>query len=317
MQFENQEESSNIDDQRGASGGHRGGGFGFGGGGFHLPGGRGGLGLGGILVLLVASYFLGINPLTLLSGTSGPVGGSYGGGSPASSNWSGDSETPLRQTAAEQALKSEVAKVLATTETCWRDLFQHHYGRRYEEPRLVLFRDGVRSACGAAQSSMGPFYCPGDQRVYLDLSFFDEMNRSLGAKGDFARAYVVAHEVGHHVQNLLGTSRKVQALHGRVSSTEYNKASVHLELQADYFAGVWAHYVQNRMRGKVTLDVGDYEEAIGAAHAVGDDTLQRRATGRIVPENFTHGTAAQRAKWFKLGFDTGDPLAHDPFQEEK
>ncbi len=308
MRFEDQRESSNIEDQRGNSGGGPQGGNPFGGGGMRLPIGRGGLGLGGLLVLLVIGYFAGINPFDLLSG--GSV--STGGGSYAT-----DQQTPVSTTAAEEASKVFVAKVLATTETCWHDVFTQQFHRSYEEPKLVLFRDGVRSACGEAASSMGPFYCPGDFKLYIDLSFFDELSRSLGADGDFAQAYVVAHEVGHHVQNLLGTSRKVAALHGRVGDAEYNHASVQLELQADYFAGVWAHYVQHRMQGHATIEIGDYEEAIKAAHAVGDDTLQRRATGRVVPEKFTHGTAAQRTKWFKLGFETGDPLARDPFQEEK
>lgn len=312
MRFENQRGSSNIEDQRGAAGPS--GGSPFGGGGMRLPMGRGGVGLGGLVLLLVAAWFLGVNPLQLLSGSAGsgglgiPLGGN--------SSTSAQSDTPLRTTPAEERLKQFVSQVLATTETCWGDLFPAKLGRAYEQPKLVLFRDGVRSACGEASSATGPFYCPGDSRVYIDLSFLDEMARTLGAGGDFAQAYVVAHEVGHHVQNLLGTSRKVHALHGRVSDPEYNRASVQLELQADYFAGVWAHYVSHRMP-TVKLEVGDYEEAIGAAQAVGDDTLQRRATGRVVPEKFTHGTAAQRSKWFKLGFESGDPLARDPFVEEK
>jgi predicted metalloprotease len=308
MRFENQGESGNVEDQRGRSGGAPGGGNPLGG--MRLPMGRGGLGIGGLLLLLVVGWFAGINPLDLLGGGSG---GSLG----QQPTYASESEAPLRTTPAEEAAKTFVGKVLATTEACWHDVFEQRLGRPYEEPTLVLFRDGVRSACGEAASSIGPFYCPGDSRIYIDLSFFDEMSRTLGADGDFAQAYVIAHEVGHHVQNLLGTSRKVQALHARASEAEYNRASVHLELQADYFAGVWAHYVKNRMQGRAELEIGDYEEAIKAAHAIGDDTLQRRATGRVVPEKFTHGTAAQRTKWFKLGFESGDPLARDPFVEEK
>jgi predicted metalloprotease len=300
MRFEDQQGSGNIEDRRGeGGGGHHAGGFHFGGG--RLPMGRGGLGLGGLVVLLLIGWFAGIDPMALLSGNVAPRTQRQSSGA-APTNDAG---------------KQFVSKVLATTETCWHDLFREKLGRTYEEPILVLFRDEVSSACGVAGASVGPFYCPGDHRLYLDLSFFDELERSLGAGGDFARAYVIAHEVGHHVQNLLGTSRQVQSLRGRRSETEYNRASVQLELQADYFAGVWAHYVEHRMKGKVALDAGDYEEAITAANAIGDDTLQRRATGRVVPEKFTHGTSAQRAKWFRLGFESGDPTARDPFKEEK
>ncbi len=303
MRFENQPESGNIEDRRGSGSPQRGMINPFGG--MRLPGGRGGMGLGGLVLLLVVGYFMGINPLHLLTGT---------GGSPGIA---AESEGPVHSSPGEDALKSFVAKVLATTETCWHDVFQQKFNRTYEEPTLVLFREGVRSACGEAASSMGPFYCPGDHKVYIDLSFLDEMARTLSAGGDFAQAYVIAHEVGHHVQNLLGTSRKVQALHGRVGEAEYNRASVQLELQADYFAGVWAHYVKHRMQGRTELEIGDFEEAIRAAQAIGDDTLQRRSTGRVVPEKFTHGTSAQRVKWFRLGFETGDPTARDPFKEEK
>ena len=300
MRFENQPESSNVEDRRGDGPAYGGGGNPFGGGGMRLPMGRGGMGLGGLVVLLVVAWFAGINPLQLLSGNYTP-----GYSQP---------HTPARATAGEEQLKSFVSKVLATTETCWSELFPRHFQRRYELPTLTLFREAVASACGNQSSAVGPFYCPGDAHLYIDLSFLDEMGRTLGAAGDFAQAYVVAHEVGHHVQNLLGTSRRVDAVRG--SEAERNRASVLLELQADYYAGVWAHYVNTRMPS-VKLDVGDYEEAIRAAQAVGDDVLQKRATGRVVPEKFTHGTAAQRSKWFRLGFESGDPQAHDPFREEK
>ncbi len=301
MRFENQRGSSNVEDRRG-DGAPRRGGSPFGGGGVRIPMGRGGVGIGGLLVLLALAWFAGLDPLALLAG-NGAVRRSSG---------------PVATTRAEEELKDFVGKVLATTETCWSELLPAKLRRDYEPPKLVLFRDGAQSACGFAESAVGPFYCPGDSKVYIDLSFLDEMARTLGASGDFAQAYVVAHEVGHHVQNLLGTNRQVAALRARgASEAEQNRASVQLELQADYFAGVWAHFVEHRMRATVRLDAGDYEEAIAAAQAVGDDTLQRRATGRVVPEKFTHGTAAQRAKWFRLGFETGDPLAHDPFREEK
>jgi predicted metalloprotease len=303
MRFEDQPGSSNIEDRRGMGAPRRGG---FPLGALRFPtGGRGGMGIGGIVILVVICWIAGINPLAMLTGDT----------SHANTAYSEQSEGELRTTPAEERLKDHVARVLATTEECWTELFRSAYGREYEMPTLVLFRDGVRSACGVQGTSVGPFYCPADAKVYIDLSFLDEMGRTLGADGDFAQAYVIAHEVGHHVQNLLGTNRRVSALRG--SDAERNRASVHLELQADYFAGVWAHYVANRMQGRVTLEVGDHEEAIRAAQAVGDDVLQKRATGRVVPENFTHGTAAQRAKWFQLGFETGDPRARDPFRDEK
>jgi predicted metalloprotease len=307
MRLDDQRRSANIEDRR-VAGGAQGPGRPFGGG-MRLPIGRGGLGLGGLLLLLVVAWFAGFNPLQLL-GLDPPVATSGTGHSAALDP---RSQTESRSTPAEDAQVDMVRVVLATTEDCWGQLFPDKFGRAYEQPRLVLFRDGVRSACGFADTAVGPFYCPGDNQVYLDLAFFDDLRKELGAGGDFAQAYVIAHEVGHHVQNLIGTNRRVQALQGRASETEFHGESVNLELQADYFAGVWAHYV--KARG--LLEVGDYEEAIAAAHAVGDDTLQKRATGRVMPEKFTHGTAAQRQKWFRLGFETGDPTARDPFKEEK
>ncbi|MCU0863156.1 MAG: zinc metallopeptidase [Planctomycetes bacterium] len=314
MRFENQEESQNVDDRRGGGGGApSGGGPGFGG--FQLPMGRGGMGIGGLLIMLVVAWFAGINPLQLLSGNAQLPQAN------ASQQQRRGGSAPVQESAVEGARAVFVKKVLATTETCWRDLFPKAFGKAYQDPVLVLFRDQVNSACGEAGASVGPFYCPGDKQVYIDLSFFDVMERQLGAKGDFAQAYVVAHEVGHHVQNLLGTNRKVQAMQ-RLGEREYNRASVKLELQADYYAGVWAHYVDKNLRGdktkeRVTIEPGDFEEAINAAQQIGDDTLQRKSTGTVVPEKFTHGTSAQRMKWFRLGFETGDPTAHDPFVEEK
>jgi len=310
MRFENQPGSHNIEDRRGGAPPGRRGGNPFGGGGMRLPMGRGGgMGLGGLVVLLLVAWMLGVNPLTFLGG-----GGSTGYQDTTTSAPS----APARESAEEARLRQFVSQVLATTEECWGALFREKFGKDYEPPKLVLFRNAVDSACGFAESAVGPFYCPGDRKVYIDLSFLDEMGRTLGANGDFAQAYVVAHEVGHHVQNLLGTNRQVSSLRARgASEREQNQASVQLELQADYFAGVWANYVDRRMKGRVTLEVGDYDEAIRAAQAVGDDVLQRRATGRVVPEKFTHGSAAQRSKWFKVGFETGDPLARDPFKEEK
>jgi uncharacterized protein len=185
-------------------------------------------------------------------------------------------------------------------------------GRTYEEPRLVLFSGQVDSACGFASSAIGPFYCPPDSQVYLDLSFFDELHRRFGAPGDFAQAYVVAHEVGHHVQRLLGTSDRVHRLQQRVSKTEANALSVRLELQADFFAGVWAHHAQ---KSRAVLEPGDLDEALRAASAIGDDRLQREAQGHVVPDSFTHGTSAQRRAWFRRGFETGDPTLGDTFDD--
>lgn len=206
--------------------------------------------------------------------------------------------------------KKFVAGVLTSTEQVWAEQFSK-LGAQYQEPALVLFEDGVQSACGNASSAVGPFYCPADQKVYIDLSFYDELKNRFGAAGDFAQAYVIAHEVGHHVQNLLGTSEKVQKARGRLSDTEYNKLSVMLELQADFYAGLWAHHAQNLKDFK--LDDGDLEEALTAANAIGDDKLQKQATGEVVPDSFTHGTSAQRMYWFKKGFETGDIKQGDTF----
>lgn len=199
--------------------------------------------------------------------------------------------------------------VLRETETVWQKVLPEQAGVSYQEPRMVLFTDAVQSACGNASSATGPFYCPGDNKLYLDVSFFDELDKRFGAAGDFASAYVIAHEVGHHVQNLLGTSEKMARLRQQLSEEEYNKYSVKLELQADFYAGLWAHYVQ----GKGLLEGGDIEEALRAANAIGDDQLQKQARGYVVPESFTHGTSQQRMYWFKKGFETGDMRQGDTF----
>jgi predicted metalloprotease len=202
----------------------------------------------------------------------------------------------------EDELKRFVSVVLADTEDVWHEEFRK-MGRSYREPRLVLFRDQVESACGFASAAVGPFYCPEDSSLYIDLQFYDDLRARFGAPGDFAQAYVIAHEVGHHVQNLLGLTRRVHGQKGRVPEAEYNRLSVRLELQADFLAGVWAHHAQ---RTKEILEPGDLEEALNAANAIGDDRLQRRGRGYVVPDTFTHGTSAQRARWFRLGFETGD-----------
>jgi predicted metalloprotease len=295
MRLDNQRRSSNLEDRRGARG------FRLGGGGMRLPIGRGGIGLGGLALLLLLAWCAGINPLALLGG----AGDTYA--------YDPRSAAPVQSTPAEAAQVDFVRAVLGATEDTWGEVMPRAFGQNYQQPTLVLFRDGVRSACGLADTAVGPFYCPGDQRLYLDLSFFDALQRRLGAGGDFARAYVIAHEVGHHVQNLTGSNRRLQALHARGDEAAARRESVLVELQADYFAGVFAHHAA----ANGLLEVGDYEEAIGAARAVGDDTLQRRATGQVMPEQFTHGSAAQRMEWFRRGYESGDPKAHDPFREAR
>lgn len=281
MRMDDQRESDNIEDRRGG---------GFGGGGLRLGGGR--LGIGTIAIALVASYFLGINPLTVLSMLSG------GGGMPAVEQ----SAPPAHKPPPTDETARFVSKVLASTEDTWNEVFRAS-GRRYEEPRLVLFSGMTPTACGTGQSAMGPFYCPGDQKVYIDLTFFRELKDRFRAPGEFAQAYVVAHEVGHHVQNLLGISDQVQAARQRAGKAEGNALSVKLELQADCFAGVWGKRTDAM---KNILEPGDLEAALAAATAIGDDRLQQQAQGRIVPESFTHGSSEQRVRWFKRGFETGD-----------
>lgn len=207
-----------------------------------------------------------------------------------------------------------VSGVLESTEIVWEQQF-NQLGLQYQQPKLRLFEDGVQTACGGASSAVGPFYCPADSKVYIDLSFFEELKNRFGAAGDFAQAYVIAHEVGHHVQNLLGTSEKVQSARRRLSETEYNKLSVSLELQADFYAGLWAHHAQNLKDFR--LDPGDLEEALTAANAIGDDKLQKQATGEVVPDSFTHGTSAQRMYWFKKGFESGDFNQGDTFNNRR
>ena len=283
MRMDDQRESDNLEDRRGSGMG--------GGGGLRLGGGR--LGLGTIAVALVASYFLGINPLTVLSMLSG------GGGMPAVEQ---SAPPPAHKPPADDQMARFVSKVLASTEDTWNDVFRAN-GRQYQEPKLVLFSGVTPTACGTGQSAMGPFYCPGDQKVYIDLSFYRDLKERFKAPGEFAQAYVIAHEVGHHVQHLLGISEQVQAARQRAGKVEANALSVRLELQADCLAGVWGKRTDT-MKG--VLEPGDLEAALNAASAIGDDRLQQQAQGRIVPESFTHGSSAQRQRWFRRGFDTGD-----------
>ena len=289
MRLDGQRESENVDDVRNSGGG--------GGPRLPLPGGR--LGLGTVAIALVASYFLGVNPLTVLnvlSGAGGPTGAEVQRPEP--------SNTP-----AQDAGSRFVRQVLATTEDVWRGQFQAQ-GGQYREPRLTLFRGSTPTACGQGEAAMGPFYCPADQRVYIDLDFYDTLKNRLGAPGDFAQAYVIAHEVGHHVQNLLGTSAKLEQARRRVSEAEYNALSVRLELQADCYAGIWAHDTE---QSKGLMESGDLEEAMNAASKIGDDALQRGAGREVVPESFTHGSSAQRMRWFKRGFESGDMAQCDTF----
>jgi predicted metalloprotease len=281
MKWEGQEQSENVEDRRGQSSG---------GGGLRL-GGRG-VGVGTIAIALVAGWIFGINPLTvlgLLGGDGAPV---VEQAAPAG---------PPRRPPADDRAATFVSVVLRDTEVVWGQVFQAG-GTSYRQPRLVLFRGATPTACGTGESAMGPFYCPGDRQVYIDLDFFDTLSRRLGAPGDFAQAYVIAHEVGHHVQNLIGVTGKVDAMRRRVSATQANALSVRVELQADCLAGVWAHHSQ---QGKDWLDRGDIDEALNAAARIGDDTLQRAAQGRVVPESFTHGSSQQRMSWFKRGLEGG------------
>ena len=275
MLWQGRRESENIEDDRGSGGGRR----------IAVGGGIGGV------ILVVAYLLLGGDPQALLQQQQQQQQQSS-----LSSTRQVDPNAPR-----DEATKF-VAVVLADTEDAWREQFRQ-MGRTYEEPKLVLFSGQTRSGCGAASAASGPFYCPEDRRLYIDLAFYQMLRERFGAPGDFAQAYVIAHEVGHHVQNLLGISDKVQAARGRVSEAEYNQLSVRLELQADFFAGVWARYAD---RVKHVVEAGDIDEAMRAASAVGDDTLQRRSRGYVVPDSFTHGSSAQRARWFRKGYDTGD-----------
>jgi predicted metalloprotease len=244
-------------------------------------------GLGTVILVIVALYF-GVDPSILLNP----------GGPPTMDSGRSDSYTPSAQ---EQQLADFVAVVLGDTEDTWGMLFQR-MGQTYEDPKLVLFTGAVQSACGTASAAVGPFYCPADRKVYIDLSFYGDLRDRFGAPGDFAQAYVIAHEVGHHVQNLVGIAEKVHSRRERASQSEANRLSVLMELQADCFAGVWAHHAD---RARHILEAGDVDEALNAAAAIGDDRLQRRARGTVTPDSFTHGSSAQRVHWFKRGLETG------------
>ena len=277
MRWKGRRESSNIEDRRGRSSkGMVGGGI-------------------GTIIIILAIYFLGGDPTQLLN----------------TSQLDNSGNTSYEGTAEENELAHFVSVVLAETEDVWTELFRNE-GARYEYPKLVLYSGSVQSACGFSSAATGPFYCPGDHKLYIDLSFYDELQQKFKAPGDFAMAYVVAHEVGHHVQTLLGINEKVMALRSRLTENEFNKYLVRLELQADYLAGVWAHYADRTN----LLEEGDLDEALNAASAVGDDRIQKSMQGYVVPESFTHGTSEQRKRWFYKGFKSGNLSEGDTFSAE-
>lgn len=276
MRWTGRRGSSNVEDRRG------------GGAGKMIAGG----GIGTIVIVLI---------VWLLGGDPGQMVGEF----------ENSGSSPAETTAEEDSMARFVSVVLADTEEVWAEIFSNS-GKTYREPKLVLFTGQVESACGFASAASGPFYCPGDEKVYIDLSFCNELKTKFGAPGDFAIAYVIAHEVGHHVQNLLGVLGEVQEQRQQLSEVEANKLTVKLELQADFYAGIWANQAQQKFN---ILEPGDIEEALGAASAVGDDHLQMQTQGRVVPDAFTHGTSAQRMKWFKKGWDTGDPGQGDTFRK--
>jgi predicted metalloprotease len=282
MRWEGNRQSSNVEDRR------------SGGGGFGLGGGT--IGIGTIVIALIGGAILGVNPLTLL-------GILTGGGEPA----------PQAQSApappANDRMAQFVSTVLADTEDVWKQQFAAG-GANYVEPKLVLFRGAVRTACGAGQAAMGPFYCPADQKVYIDLSFYETLKSRLGAPGDFAQAYVIAHEVGHHVQHQLGITERVERARAGGNGAQANSMSVRLELQADCFAGVWGHHAQNQRQ---ILEQGDIQEAMNAASRIGDDALQQASGRAVVPESFTHGTSEQRQRWFMTGLKSGSVQSCDTF----
>lgn len=285
MRWQGQKESQNVEDRRGS------------GGGFRMPGGArtGGIGIGTLIIALLGALLFGVNPLTVID--------MLGGGGQVAIEQPRQPSTPSGQggQAGNDAERQFVSVVLASTEEVWSRLFAGS-GSRYPAPRLVLYSGMTPTACGTGNSAAGPFYCPADQRVYIDLSFNRVLRDKLGAAGETAQAYVIAHEVGHHIQNITGLMDKVQAARQRMSESDYNQLSIRLELQADCYAGIWAHHSQ---QARNWLDASDIEEAMRAAAAVGDDNIQRRTQGMVVPESFTHGTSAQRVRWFRTGLQSG------------
>ena len=286
MRWDDFRTSSNVEDRRGMG----------------MPGGAGGLGIGTIVVLGLIGWAFGIDPRILIGGAEMMAGGGSG---------YEQQQQQGRQGAPQDEMGRFAAAILGNTEDVWKDVLPKQTNRQYQPPKLVLFSDGTRSGCGAAQSAMGPFYCPLDQTVYIDLTFFRDMQRKFGTGGEFAYAYVLAHEVGHHVENQLGILPKVQDRQREVGRSEANQLSVRVELMADCLAGVWAHHSQAKWN---SLDPGDIEQAIGAAQAIGDDRLQRKTQGQVVPDSFTHGSSAQRVRWLTKGLKEGSVQACDTFR---
>lgn len=309
MRWKGRNRSANVNDARGQSGG----GFGFPSGGRRrLPvgGGRrgGGMGIGTMIIIGIVMLFLGINPLTLLSGG---LGGSLGGGLSPQMQAPQSQQAPRTQYSNDE-MKQFVETIIGSTEQVWTKIFAT-YGKQYPKPKLNLFTNQVRSACGLASATSGPFYCPGDSEVYIDLSFYEELEKKFGAGGDFAQAYVLAHEVGHHIQNVIGVLPQFNKMRRSMGKVEVNKMSVKVELQADCFAGVWGHYVNK----EGWLEAGDLEEALVAANQIGDDAIQKRTQGYVVPESFNHGTSEQRRFWFRRGFESGRMESCDTFKARK
>jgi len=326
MRWRGQRESENVEDRRGQ---RRGFGFPFPGGGMRVPssggggGGRGGgIGIVGLLIILGLVVFFGVDPSVIMQGP-GPGGGGTGfpdirlpQQQPDATNFpvpGGQAQIERPKSAGEDDLKKFIAVVLATTEDSWTRTFRE-LGARYREPKLVLFSGYVRSACGTGMAAMGPFYCPADEKVYIDLDFYRELKNRFRAPGDFAQAYVVAHEVGHHVQKQLGIADKVEAAKRRIGRKEGNALQVRMELQADCFAGVWAHRME---ADKGLIEPGDIDEALGAASAIGDDRIQKQTQGYVVPDSFTHGSSEQRVRWFRRGYEDGALQACDTFNTER
>jgi uncharacterized protein len=304
MRWEDFRMSDYVDDRRGGGGG----------GGMGIPMGRGGLGIGTIIVLTLAGWALGIDPRILISGAEMMGGGGSGYVEPAPRQ--GGQPAPRGQKSAppQDQMGRFASAILGNTEDVWKEVLPKQVNRQYQPPRMVLFSGATRSRCGSASSAMGPFYCPLDQTVYIDLSFFQEMQRRFRAGGDFAYAYVIAHEVGHHVENQLGLLGRVQQRQQEVGKAEANQLSVRVELMADCLAGVWAHHSQQRYQ---SLEEGDVEEAMAAAEAIGDDRLQQQSQGRVVPDSFTHGSSAQRVRWFMTGLKGGQVPACDTFRASR
>lgn len=323
MRWRGERESQNVEDRR-----SEGGGFGFpGGGGLRFPSGGsgrgGGIGIVGILIILGLMLFFGVDPSVIMQG-----GGPGGDGTnfpdirlpqsrPDATNFPvpGQAGPPVQhpQSTSEDDLKRFVSVVLADTEDVWKDIFSR-YGERYNDPKLVLFTGAVRSACGTGMSAMGPFYCPNDEKVYIDLSFYEELKNRFRVQGDFAQAYVLAHEVGHHVQKLLGIMDQVEAARQQMSEANANALQVRVELQADCFAGIFANHAQE---SKNIIEPGDIDEALAAASAIGDDRIQKQTQGYVVPDAFTHGSSAQRTRWFRRGYDSGKIETCDTFNADQ